>query len=261
MHANLLDSFWGECILASTYLINKMLVKILSWKTPFEALYGKAPTYDSLKVIGCLCYPTVTTPRKDKFSPRGIPCVFIGYPPNQKGIRLYDLYKKVVFYKRDVIFKEHLYTSDDEVVPEQTNLPTEPNTPKPNDAPRTDIEPKHVPIVSDAEETSFGTHNDTSQVPLRRSQRNTSTPVWLKDFVLPKLTASTVSKPDKPPLYSLFKEEDFKHFPASHVAFLAQVFDGTKLNSYQEACKSPQWVEAMEKELTALEQNETWELT
>ncbi|GJX03535.1 NSP-interacting kinase 1-like protein [Tanacetum coccineum] len=37
-HANLPIRFWGDCILAATCLINKMPVKILDWKTPFERL-------------------------------------------------------------------------------------------------------------------------------------------------------------------------------------------------------------------------------
>nr|GEX54577.1 uncharacterized mitochondrial protein AtMg00810-like [Tanacetum cinerariifolium] len=121
----------------------------------------------------------------------------------------------------------------------------------------------HVPIVSDQvpDSTSSGTTNENTQVPLRRSQRNTSTHVWLKDFVLPKHIAFNVSKPNKQPLYLLSREGDFQHLLASHLAFLAQVFDGTKPTSYQQACQSPQWVEPMEKELNALDQNHTWELT
>ncbi|GJU56632.1 retrovirus-related pol polyprotein from transposon RE1 [Tanacetum coccineum] len=37
--------------------------------------------------------------------------------------------------------------------------------------------------------------------------------------------------------------------------------DSTEPTSYQDACKSLEWVEAMEKELSALELNKTWELT
>ncbi|GJR79043.1 retrovirus-related pol polyprotein from transposon TNT 1-94 [Tanacetum coccineum] len=43
LHGNLTLKFWGECILTATYLINKMPVKLLDWKSPFERLYGKPP--------------------------------------------------------------------------------------------------------------------------------------------------------------------------------------------------------------------------
>ncbi|GJR46884.1 retrovirus-related pol polyprotein from transposon TNT 1-94, partial [Tanacetum coccineum] len=106
LHANLPNKFWGDCILAATYLINKMPMKILDWKSPYEILHKTAPSYENLRTIGCLCYAAVTKPHKDKFEPRGNRCVLIGYPPRQKGYKLYDLQTKEVFCSRDVIFKE-----------------------------------------------------------------------------------------------------------------------------------------------------------
>lgn len=45
------------------------------------------------------------------------------------------------------------------------------------------------------------------------------------------------------------------------MAFIAHVLANTEPKSYQQACQHPQWVAAMDSELTALEENETWELT
>ena len=90
VHANLPIKFWGDCVLAATYLINKMPMKKLNWKSPFEVLYGEPPYLDSLRVIRCLCYDALTKPPKDKFENRGIKCVVLGYPPNQKGYKFYN---------------------------------------------------------------------------------------------------------------------------------------------------------------------------
>lgn len=57
----------------------------LSWKSPFEVLYGKPPSYDNLRTIGCLCYAANIKPHLDKVSPRAVKCVMLGYPPRQKG--------------------------------------------------------------------------------------------------------------------------------------------------------------------------------
>ncbi|GJS34095.1 retrovirus-related pol polyprotein from transposon TNT 1-94 [Tanacetum coccineum] len=108
-HSGLLNKFWGDCVLTATYLINKMPMKILDWKTPFEMLYGMPLSYDHLRVIGCLCFATVTKPHKDKFAPRSIKSVLIGYPPGQKGYKLYDLQTQEVFCSRDVSFQENVF--------------------------------------------------------------------------------------------------------------------------------------------------------
>ncbi|XP_071740094.1 uncharacterized protein [Rutidosis leptorrhynchoides] len=109
LHANLPSKFWGDCILSATYLINKMPMKVLNWKTPFEMLHKRGPGYDHLRTIGCLCYANVPKPYQDKFEARGIRSVLIDYPPSQKGHKLYALDTKEVFCSRDVIFKEDIF--------------------------------------------------------------------------------------------------------------------------------------------------------
>nr|GEV75931.1 cysteine-rich RLK (receptor-like protein kinase) 8 [Tanacetum cinerariifolium] len=50
-HFGLPDKFWGDCVLTATYLINKLPMKILKWKTPLEMIHGVLLSYDQLRVI------------------------------------------------------------------------------------------------------------------------------------------------------------------------------------------------------------------
>ena len=75
-------------------------------KTPYEILYGQAPSYKHIQTFGCLCYAHDQNRDKDKFASRSRKCIFVGYPFGKKGWRLYDLESGEYFVSRDVIFVE-----------------------------------------------------------------------------------------------------------------------------------------------------------
>ncbi|XP_075652458.1 uncharacterized protein LOC142622802 [Castanea sativa] len=82
---------------------------ILENKTPFEKLYGQLPSFDHLKVFGCLCFASTLDHTRNKFEPRSTPCVFLGYPFGVKGYKLLNLLTKKIFLSRDVIFHETVF--------------------------------------------------------------------------------------------------------------------------------------------------------
>lgn len=54
-------------------------------------LLGKIPTYNHLKIFGCFAYVHDRIRKRDKFSEKGKPCVFLGYPMGQKGYKFFHL--------------------------------------------------------------------------------------------------------------------------------------------------------------------------
>lgn len=106
--ANLPKKFWGECILTATFLINKLPIKVLSWKSSYEVMFGKMPDYSGLGNFGCLCYAYNMQLKRDKFDSRAHRCIFIGYPYGQKAYKLYDLDTNTTLISRDVVFLRNL---------------------------------------------------------------------------------------------------------------------------------------------------------
>ncbi|RVX10168.1 Retrovirus-related Pol polyprotein from transposon RE1 [Vitis vinifera] len=107
-HAQVPTQFWGECALTAVHIINWLPSPVLSFKTPFELLYSKPPSYSYLHVFGCLAYAT-NVHTSHKFDYRAMSSIFIGYPVGQKAYKLFDLSTKKVFTSRDVKFHEDIF--------------------------------------------------------------------------------------------------------------------------------------------------------
>nr|XP_016494628.1 PREDICTED: uncharacterized protein LOC107813834 [Nicotiana tabacum] len=82
--------FWGECVQATIYVINRLPLSVLSGKSSFEILYGRVPSLKHLRTIGCLCFAKVVG-EKDKFAARSVGAMLMGYSLSQKGYTLYNI--------------------------------------------------------------------------------------------------------------------------------------------------------------------------
>lgn len=201
----------------------------------------------------------------------------------------------LVFHSRDVIFREDIFpyrthspssppTSpttgvfpfiDFPIDNDPISSPTIPSTstPIPNTIPHTSPATTLVPsqpsspISSPTCETSVSPTPIPAPAPIRRSTRHVTEPSWLKDFVvtakkhasanscvydLPSSTSTSTHIP-----YPIFTPTDLAHIPSDYVSFLANVFTVHEPANYLEASQDKQWVAAMDKELDALEKNDT----
>ncbi|KAL0332868.1 UNVERIFIED_CONTAM: Retrovirus-related Pol polyprotein from transposon RE1 [Sesamum calycinum] len=120
------------------------------------------------------------------------------------------------------------------------------------DTPPTLSQPAEFPNLSESTITPTNTDPSTSTtsspdipVPsliLRRSERHTQPPTWLRDFV--QTSSDHISS----------------NLASSHSDFQAALSTVQEPRTYNQAKGCVEWELAMQKELSALEQNETWEI-
>ncbi|GJS19546.1 zinc finger, CCHC-type containing protein [Tanacetum coccineum] len=106
---------WGEAILMATYLLNKIPRKDKE-ETPYELWMGRKPSYQYLRVWGCLAKVAVPAPKAQKIGPKSVDCIFIGYAKNSSAYRFIvhesknpDIQKNTVMESRNASFFEHIF--------------------------------------------------------------------------------------------------------------------------------------------------------
>ncbi|KAL4362499.1 hypothetical protein GQ457_04G038710 [Hibiscus cannabinus] len=113
IQAHLPLMFWADCVLHAAYLINITPTPVLENKTPFECLFLKYPKFSHLKVFGCLAYASILPKAETKLHHRAVKCIFLGFPKNIKGYRLFNLETQSVLVSRDVVFTESVFPFQD----------------------------------------------------------------------------------------------------------------------------------------------------
>ena len=77
LHSFVPLSLWHHALETITYLLNILPSTVLHKKSPAETLFGRFPSYDHLRVFGCLFFPNLTATTPHKLAPRSTPCVFL----------------------------------------------------------------------------------------------------------------------------------------------------------------------------------------
>ena len=99
----------GDCVLKTTLIINRLLTPVLKNRNPCEVLFRKKPSYDHLEIFGCLAFAYNPWRTIDKFKPRGVPSVFLGYSNSQKGYGLLKYVHQEMHCSRDVKFMKGVF--------------------------------------------------------------------------------------------------------------------------------------------------------
>jgi hypothetical protein len=106
IHAAMSPPYWAEALSTVVFLTNRQPSSSIHNGIPYHLLYREMPDYSLLRVFGCLCYPNLSATTPHKLSPHSAACVFLGYPPSQKGYRCLDLSTRKIIISRHVVFDE-----------------------------------------------------------------------------------------------------------------------------------------------------------
>lgn len=117
INANLQKYLWAEAVVTAAYIVNRSPTRALDWKTPEEKWSGKQPIVSHMRVFGCEAMMHIPKEKVKKWDSRSRKMIFLGYCDNSKGYRLLDIKSRTVMKSRDVIFLENSVKRDFVTVP------------------------------------------------------------------------------------------------------------------------------------------------
>ncbi|CAL9218493.1 unnamed protein product [Arabidopsis halleri] len=118
--ARLPQSFWVEALHTAVHILNITPSKAVQNQIPHMSLFHQQPSYEHLRVFGCLCFPNLNHSNLPKLSPRTTPCLFLGYPSQHRGYRCMDLKTNKIIISRHVYFDEEKFPGAVSSLPSDT---------------------------------------------------------------------------------------------------------------------------------------------
>nr|GEX12782.1 zinc finger, CCHC-type [Tanacetum cinerariifolium] len=109
--ANLPKNLWGEALLTTCHVSNRITAKKLKVSL-YEVWKGRKHNISYFKVWGCLAYYKVPLPNTSKLGPRCLKSIFVGYAKDSKSCRCLDLDSDVIVESRYVDFFENKFHYD-----------------------------------------------------------------------------------------------------------------------------------------------------
>ncbi|KAK1695465.1 hypothetical protein QYE76_012162 [Lolium multiflorum] len=110
-------NFWGEAISTAVHYSNRLFLRPLHNKTPYELLTGNKPNVTYIRVFGCKCLVKNNKGKLGKFETRTIEGIFVGYAENSHAYRYYNRSTGTIEVSCDMVFLEDNGSQVEQVVP------------------------------------------------------------------------------------------------------------------------------------------------
>ena len=260
---NVPKKYLSYAVLTATYIINRLPTRVLNGKSPWQVLKGRDINLSHLRVFGCSCYVRVQPKDRDKLDPKAVKMVFLGYSPTQKGYKCYNPKTRKVLVSRDVKFDESTpffqqplsknelqweFSVNTECGPSETPIDRGvdqpvPSTPTSNNDDGVTTE-SHEQEDENGEEDDH--HDEFPIQPRRNPPRTRNLPTKLLEYetYVPK--------------YPMSNFISYNKLSFQHSAFFSKISSVVDPKNFSEAMQQPQWRHAMDEEIKALAENQTW---
>nr|GEX29211.1 retrovirus-related Pol polyprotein from transposon TNT 1-94 [Tanacetum cinerariifolium] len=100
------QKFWCNAVDTSTYILNRILIRAILGKTPYELLRGRKPTLDYFRVFRSKCFILNTKDYHTKFDQKSYEGVFLGYSQNSKAYIILNKHARKIEESLNVTFDE-----------------------------------------------------------------------------------------------------------------------------------------------------------
>ena len=229
---NLPKYFWADAVNTASYVMNRVLIRPILKKTPYELYKGRQPNISHLHVFGCKCF--VLNNGKDnlgKFDAKADEGIFLGYSQSSKAFRIYN--------KRTMTIEESVHVTCDESSPQK--------------------EEKIVvdDVAENLSKTLLDEIKQESSYPKEGQVESSQQDQQSQD--LPKEWRVLKDHPIDKVLGDISKGVSTRlslRNACNHMAFVSQV----EPKSVNEAIDDEFWFLAMQEELNQFERNQVWDL-
>ncbi|KAK1692144.1 hypothetical protein QYE76_008841 [Lolium multiflorum] len=280
-------NFWGEAISTAVHYSNRLFLRPLHNKTPYELLTGNKPNVMYIRVFGCKCLVKNNKGKLGKFETRTIEGIFVGYAENSHAYRYYNRSSGTIEVSCDVVFLEDNGSQVEQVVPCVAGNDVDPSSAikhmgighiRPmevhNDDQDDGVDVSSTPQVepsSTQAEPSSATQEPSSTQDESQSEEQEEDPHSMEqDHDDDQETSSTHDLAQVVPHDQVLARDEFidhegtirKIKAATRASDMKvdQVLGSISRGVVHEALVDPDWVIAMQEELECFTRNEVWSL-
>ena len=255
LQASVPSKFWVEALSTAVYLINRLPSTVIGFDSPYFRLFKTQPDYSSLHTFGCVCFVHLPSTERHKLGAQSVKCAFMGYSHSHKGFVCYDVSNNRFRISRNVTFfvKQFMFPCPSPALHDIAILPhfSTPCPPRERFKPGLVYVRKHnVQVPPSPSDAAPPPDPDPAPAPDPDPDPHPAPDPDLVS-VAPRRSNRTSRAPDR---YSPDR------FDSSHTALTASLSSTSIPTCYSQAAKDVRWVNAMNEELQALQDNFTWEI-